>query len=187
MTKTREKLNEAKYFLTQMTSQVDNRETFRYCLSAFLAASRSVTYIMQKEFGKVRGFADWYESKRREMEKDLLMKLMKEKRDVTIHQVLINAKRDMKVTINASVVFTDEIVAVIKRRDGTEERKKYRDEKPSSSSKPKDNVEVEYRWYFDDFPSPPFDIITLSENHVAKLDSLVSECKKAFLPKDAVK
>ena len=60
VTDTMDKLNEAKYFLKSMNDNTPEREAFKYNLSAFLAAARSVTFIMQKEFDSIKGFKDWY-------------------------------------------------------------------------------------------------------------------------------
>ena len=49
MNNTEDKLSEAKYFLERMKEHVMDREAFRYNLSAFLTAFRSVTFIMRKE------------------------------------------------------------------------------------------------------------------------------------------
>jgi len=67
MSDTRQKLEEAKYF-------------FKYNLSAFLSAARSVTLIMQKEFGKVSDFKDWYTEKQSMMRSDETMRLLNNKR-----------------------------------------------------------------------------------------------------------
>ncbi|MCD6209368.1 MAG: hypothetical protein J7J01_00480 [Methanophagales archaeon] len=52
-TDTREKLLEARYFLEQMKERQSDQDAFKYNLSAFLAAARSVTLIMQKEFARL--------------------------------------------------------------------------------------------------------------------------------------
>jgi hypothetical protein len=58
---TRFKLQEAVYFLNQMKSNIDNRTHFIFNLIAFVAAGRSVTFVMQSEFTrKVGPFAKWY-------------------------------------------------------------------------------------------------------------------------------
>lgn len=38
--------------------------TSRYELNAFLAAARSVTFLLQKEMAKVPGFAAWWDGQR---------------------------------------------------------------------------------------------------------------------------
>jgi hypothetical protein len=57
-----ERLSEAEYFLRKMLSARGN--PFSYYLNAFLAASRSVTFLLQKEYSKVDGFAGWWAQER---------------------------------------------------------------------------------------------------------------------------
>jgi hypothetical protein len=52
----REKLNEAQYFLGRMKDVRNNREHFRWNLSAFLSAARSVTMIMNVQYTGSKGF-----------------------------------------------------------------------------------------------------------------------------------
>jgi len=53
------KIGEAKFFLARMEESVHDREVFRYNLSAFLAAARSVTKYAQEE-AKSKGKQQWY-------------------------------------------------------------------------------------------------------------------------------
>jgi hypothetical protein len=53
-----ERLVEAEYFLKRMVRE--RGEPFGYNLNAFLAAARSVTFLLQKEYSKIDGFAEWW-------------------------------------------------------------------------------------------------------------------------------
>lgn len=53
-----ERLVEAAYFLKRMVRE--RGEPFGYNLNAFLAAARSVTFLLQKEYSKIDGFAEWW-------------------------------------------------------------------------------------------------------------------------------
>jgi hypothetical protein len=86
MTYTRDKLNEAKYFLEEMRIVSYDPDKFRYSLTAFLAASRSITLIMQKEFSKKTGFTDWYAPKRREMVNNPTLKYLYRQRNISQHE-----------------------------------------------------------------------------------------------------
>lgn len=44
------KYSEAKYFLDRMKENISDPDAFRYNLSAFLAAARSITFVLQNEF-----------------------------------------------------------------------------------------------------------------------------------------
>jgi hypothetical protein len=52
------RLLEAEYFLKRMARE--RGEAFGYNLNAFLSAARSVTFLLQKEYSKVDGFAEWW-------------------------------------------------------------------------------------------------------------------------------
>jgi hypothetical protein len=59
---TRDKPNEARYFLERMQPTNIDKDAFRYNLSAVLTAFRSVTAFMNIEYQKVTGFIPWYQA-----------------------------------------------------------------------------------------------------------------------------
>jgi len=58
-----ERLLEAEYFARRLTRQKD-RDKYGYELNAFLAAARSVTFLVQKELARVPGFVAWWDGQR---------------------------------------------------------------------------------------------------------------------------
>ena len=58
-----ERLLEAEYFARRLRRQRGDR--FGYELNAFLAAARSVTFLLQKEMARVPGFTEWWVGQRR--------------------------------------------------------------------------------------------------------------------------
>ena len=86
MTNTRDKLNEAKYFLEKMREAASDPDKVRYELTAFLSASRSITQIMQKEFSGKPGFIDWYTQKQKEMAQNGTLKYLHRQRSITFHE-----------------------------------------------------------------------------------------------------
>ncbi|MBI4170855.1 MAG: hypothetical protein HY514_04115, partial [Candidatus Aenigmarchaeota archaeon] len=46
------KLNEAKFFLKKMVEAEKNLDEFPYYTSAFISATRSITWALEKEFSK---------------------------------------------------------------------------------------------------------------------------------------
>ena len=56
----RYKIGEAKFFLARMEESLHDRETFRYHLSAFLTAARSVIQYAREE-SRSKGRLQWYE------------------------------------------------------------------------------------------------------------------------------
>ena len=173
---TREKLLESKYFLERMTETQSDRDAFKYNLSAILAAARSVTAIMQKEFDKVSGFKDWYEETQAKMQNDDAIKLLKDKRDITIHQQPVRPHAHVNVSITEHIAFSDSVSIVITRADGTVER---RESEPTPSPVPaKTETITEWRWYFDELPEK--DVVTICKEHIAKLDTAVEQCESPF-------
>lgn len=178
MSDTMEKLLESKYFLERMVEAQPYRDAFKYNLSAFLAAARSVTAIMQKEFDKVSGFKDWYKEIQAKLQSDDTMKLLKDKRDVTIHQQPVRPHAHVNVSITEHIVLSDSASIVITRANGTVERL---ESKPSPSPVPDRTetiTEPEWQWYFDELPEK--DIVTVCKEHIAKLDTIVEECESRF-------
>ena len=62
------------YFLAQMEEKQAEQGPFKYRLSAFLSAARSVTFYVQKEFKHTPGFEEWYAQKQEEMRADPAMR-----------------------------------------------------------------------------------------------------------------
>lgn len=63
-----ERLLEAEYFLKRMARE--RGEPFGYNLNAFLSAARSVTFLLQKEYSKIGGFAEWWTLERANLAAD---------------------------------------------------------------------------------------------------------------------
>jgi len=177
MTNTREKLVEAKYFLERMIENHAERDAFKYNLSAFLSAARSVTLIMQKEFGNVPGFTDWYSVQQGRMRDDSKMKILANKRDLTIHQEPVRPRAHVDLSATGHVIVTASVSMVVIHADGTVER---RDSTPSTPppAPAKTEPTVEWHWYFDEIPDT--DVITICKEHVGKLESIVAECERLF-------
>jgi hypothetical protein len=76
------KLNEAQYFLKRMRAERDNRTAFRFELSAFLGATRSVLQYARKEAKGKPGGPGWYD---RAVKAERLLAFFKDKRDTNIH------------------------------------------------------------------------------------------------------
>jgi hypothetical protein len=183
MTDTRDKLLEAMYFFGQMEKNSAERDTFRYNLSAFLSAARSVTLIMQNEFDKITGFGEWYSNKQVEMNKDEIWKFFNEKRVATIHQGPIKPLAHYKMTICNPITFTVNVMSlkmIIKRTDGTIEERKSEPEPPLVPDKHSEHGEIttEVLWYFDDLQDK--DIVTLSKEYLSKLENIVTECESKY-------
>lgn len=185
-TDTREKLNETLYFLKQMEAKQPERDNFKFNLSAFLSAARSITLIMQKEFSKVPDFNNWYEGIA--IGKDEEMKFFNRKRILTIHQkpVKPRARVDVNIcvptaniTINAysPTVITTKADEIIGQRVEPEQISSKATSTSDKSISMGESVTT-WRWYFEEFPD--MDVLTLCKEHSKKLEALVSECESLF-------
>lgn len=176
MNDTRAKLLEAKYFLERMKEMQSERDAFRYNLSAFLSAARSVTLIMQVEFDKVSGFRQWYAEKQTWMKSDQVMTLFNEKRTMTIHERSVNPHARIGIGISDTFCLGDSTSIDIIHADGTIERGEL-EPVPSHKLAQSESTQ-ELRWYFDELPDK--DVVSVCEEHLVKLDTLVAECESQF-------
>ncbi|QOG07363.1 hypothetical protein IGS74_03675 [Aureimonas sp. OT7] len=79
-----EKLLEAEHFLARLT--YSNGLEFQFELNAFLSASRSVTFVLQKAMSDVTGFASWYGQQQAVMKADAAMRFFIELRNISQKQ-----------------------------------------------------------------------------------------------------
>jgi hypothetical protein len=100
MTDTRQKYLEASYFYACLVEKQTSRYEFRYILSAFLSAFRSVTFLMQKEFNKFPEFQIWYALQKDKMKSDEVFKLLHSKRTMTIHTNVVKPNAHINVSIH---------------------------------------------------------------------------------------
>jgi hypothetical protein len=176
MTNAKEKLLEAKFFLERMIEKESERDAFKFNLSAFLSAARSVTLIMQTEFDKVPGFKEWYADKQTKMQDDTEMKLLNNKRVMTIHQKPVRPSAQINATLTEQIVFSDSASIVVTHANGTVEQQ---ESEPEPKRVPaKSEATVEWRWYFEELPEK--DVVTICNKHIGKLAVLVEECESKF-------
>jgi hypothetical protein len=131
---------------------------------------------MQKEFDKPPGFEKWYSEKQAKMQSDEIMKLLNEKRVMTIHQQPVRPRAHVNVRVSEHVVVSESISIVITHANGTIER---RESEPTPPRRPAETeATMEWRWYFDELPWK--DIVTLCQEQIVKLETLVTECESRF-------
>ena len=175
MSHTRDKMSEAVYFLDRMIEYQENENSFTYNLSAFLAAFRSVTFVMQEEFHRSQGFCDWYENQRNLMKADTRMGLLDKKRVMTINQEPVRATKDTNVHITVTVP-NPTFSIVVTDPEGTV-KQKYTSALQDSSN---NRILVTHRWFFQEIPDT--DILTICNECPKMLSAMVSECEEKFSP-----
>lgn len=166
MTYIRDKLNEAKYFLDKMKQATSVPENFRYELNAFLAASRSIMQIMEKEFSKKPGFKDWYKLKQ-----NGTLRYLHEQRDITIHRhpvfpcsVSIAGQSFNGTTMSIVLTGTDSSISL----------------KQAIVILPVVQPNVPIVYYFNDISSNGKDVITICQEAIEVLETIVIECETKF-------
>ena len=80
-----EKLLEAEHFLAHMV-ETDELLEFQFELNAFLSASRSVTFVLQKSLAHIPDFTAWYEQQQARMKADAAMRFFLELRNISQKQ-----------------------------------------------------------------------------------------------------
>jgi len=171
MTNTRDKLNEAKYFLEEMRRVSSDPTKFRYELMAFLAASRSITQIMQKEFSGKTGFIDWYVQKQGEMGDNPILKYLHRQRTISYHehpvlQYPISITEQSTNSMGTRVVLTGTGSSI--------------DLSSGLVTLPMIPPTVPVTYYFDDISSEDKDVIAICQEAVNALETIVIECETKF-------
>jgi len=80
-----EKFRDAVYFFNRMLETRTNVYEFPFNFSAFLSASRSITFYLQEQHTGNSIFATWYKEKQEEMKTHPSMKKLKELRNEALH------------------------------------------------------------------------------------------------------
>ncbi len=177
MTNARDKLNEAKYFLKKMKAIPSDIDAFRYELTAFLNAARSVTGIMQKEFAHTPGFLEWYTTQQDFMEKHPVMKYLHRQRVLTVHHRPVEAlppQFGVTETITQEkdrLVYLTGTAATIRPTLFT-----------TYSREPRTNG-LPLKFIFEDYGQKGVDVIEMCEEDVKELDRIVTECEIKFVDK----
>jgi hypothetical protein len=81
------KLRESDFFLEKLRAAPD-LDSARYYFSAFLSATRSVTFALQKCLTGLSSFDDWYEQRRKELKIHPMAAYFKDIRNQVIHEGL---------------------------------------------------------------------------------------------------
>lgn len=192
MTQTRDKLDEARYFLERMEETQGRdysvtqrkRDAFKYDLVAFLSATRSITFLMQKEFKKaINGsidFETWYSTHQSQMKNDITMRFLLEQRNIAIHQgsVRLHSSRSVHLFID-----TDLVASIFAATEEDEEEMITAFTVPQPPV-PDSKLLIKHSWVFDKLNERGLqsNVIAVCEDHIEKLERLVDECESLFIP-----
>jgi hypothetical protein len=171
------KIGEAKFYLAKMEASIGDRAAFRYYLSAFLSAARSVIQYAWKG-SEDRGRLDWYDAT---VAGNEVLSFFKDKRDVNIHGEPVDPVTNFTIPLSeflgggyavSGVYFKDNIVEVKLNKEEPSPPKP-----PESSEAPESRAEAtlaSVRYRFNDWPGPE-DVIGLSRRYVEELEKFVQK------------
>jgi len=100
MSRTRDKLEEAHFFLQKLKEHYAQQPDVDYYLSAFISSSRSVIWVMQSEYSNIRGWRDWYNSREPTLEESIFLKSINEVRIRSEKKEPLRTSTQMTVDIN---------------------------------------------------------------------------------------
>jgi len=164
------KIKEAKYFLKQMTSHVNDSEAFTFNLSAFIAAARSVLQYALEEAKCEAGGQSWYDEQVTNKE---IIKFFKDKRDINIHSKPISPSAKVSVSLKSTIQVSGSFEAIILHKDGSTEEIASAESKPSSSPTPNSESKVSYEYYFSDWKGRE-DVLNLCNTYMSEIESLIA-------------
>jgi hypothetical protein len=182
-TRTQDKLQEASYFRHRLKDTAGNRDEFRWNLTAFISAARSVTLIMQTEYTHRDGFLAWYEPKRQELIADSLMGFLHDKRNEVLHKTVVQVYgrpesevvRAPDAEEDAPAVEDDVLAIEVTEADAKHEVAAPR---PGKAARPQPPAASKFVWTFRKFPDR--DVMDVVEEALTKLERLVKECTQRF-------
>ncbi len=183
MQDTRNKLNEARFFLEKMSRNY-RKSTFNYYLSAYISAARSVLWIMRSEYHDVEGWEGWYSAKEPNTNETLFLR--------KINDIRVRSEKVKPLTTDGVIGFmlpediiTDEVKAFLEKNKGKkiEMMIDRSDPKVESAKLNEDNTlsvtgKLKAFRMIEDFPGE--DVLDVCKRYCKLLESLVKECEKQF-------
>ncbi len=178
MSNAREKMGEATYFLDRMKETAADADAFKYNLSAFLSAARSVWNHLRAEHARTPGFKTWAEKKWQDFDADARMKFFIDKRREAVHIRPVSPAAQVKVEVHEVLHMTDAVIVQKMDKEGKviEERRSV--SPPASPPAEPRLPRIEWRWHFDELPD--IDVVTASEEQLRKLRHVLDECEDQF-------
>lgn len=192
---TKEKVDEALYFLLEMRHNYVDRKRFIYNMNAFLNSARNITFSLQAYTDDNKDLKDWYSKKQAEMNKDSIFDFFNKLRVVSVHK---KGTPKHKLSIKIAYIFPKDGKRFDATTIGYSDRKLSNVEKleirqlalvfPSETGY--DTIEPAYTlvsdWQFEKAPEgyDGCDILALSINYFHKIRKIVEEAED-FLSKSS--
>jgi hypothetical protein len=176
-----EKLDEARHFLSNMAVSLDDPKVFRFELSAFLSAARSVLqYALEEAKMKAGGHA-WYNA---QVSSKPEIRFFKDKRDTGIHVEPVIPTTNLNIAITDFVRISDSVSIKVVDNDGNVvHESSAASPPPPPPAIPDPPASISYSYTFPDWTGTE-DVLALSSKYLAALDAVVKDgFAKGFLTK----
>jgi len=161
------KIGEARFFLERMEGSLGNRVAFRYYLSAFLSAARSVIFYAKEEAERKSRIQWWEDS----LSKSDVLKFFGNRRNVNVHRGKpVDPSKHIHVVISDPVGIFDAASDV--HFNNKLIGKKPAPQEPTSPKSSGGTQEHTVLYRFDEW-SGPEDVIGLSHRYIEALENFV--------------
>jgi hypothetical protein len=149
---------------------------FKFHLSAFLSAARSITLVMQKEYAHAAGFESWYEHQQEEMRKDELLTFFNALRVTSFH--IKQVQPGFRFSLPVADLFAMPSGSTVMMGDKNEGTYLTNASVAEGAATDVTKIRAEQRWHFDEKSDE--DVITLCERYLSSMSTLVYECREKF-------
>ena len=170
------KLAEARYFRRRMDEHVNDPVFFKYEMSAFLTAARTVMQYLHKECKKKgRRCKKWYDHQISKGSNKTL-RFLRCKRNVNIHEHPIEPQQRDTLAITETITLGESFSISLIDEDGNVVQREVVEHTPSEPVPTKIEQKVEYR--FEDWLGQE-DVLELCDMYVAELQAILDEWGQA--------
>ncbi len=177
---TRLRLKKSFFFLQKMETNIDIEPDFNFYLNAYISSSRSVKWVMNKEYSKVEGWEDWNKNTSSTNEEVNCIKIisklrnqsLKEKPLVTSKEFIFPIPEGINIKIGALykiLVFRDDLLP---NREIENEIKQKFGSNPINFTSKREIIRIVEKM--------GEDIMLLCQHYYQWLENLVNECEDQF-------
>jgi len=164
---TRHKFRETEHFLARMNECFEQDDEFRFSLSAYLSAARSITFYMRKQYRHVPGFSQWYCERQIEMQADPELKYLNDLRVEAVHTEPTGLGATRQGTFTADAVIASPALVA---------------EQPQVAPEAQEHTASGVRTVRRFLPEfHGMDVVPFCDAQLQKLESLLDECERLFL------
>ena len=186
MSKIKDKLNESNFFLVQLEKYYNNYPEFDYFLNAFITSSRSISWIMRNEFGKISRWEKWYNSQKLTEDEEKFLKNISELRNRSQKKEPVKTKTQVVLSMkNINTELEKNIGNFMNKKVQVTivptQKKKYKEPKISKESITFIGKIEELIPTVREFPDK--NILLVCKKYYSILESLVEDCENKFKKK----